>query len=192
MNDNTIDMAIGASLKELRESRNLNAKQLAENANVSAAMISRIENGQVSPSISTLNALSEALDVPVVSFFRETTSSDHVDFTHVKKGQGITSTRIVNDHSHDYINLASHIRRDIGFEAHIVSMEKQNTNAPTYVSHGVVFMHVKEGKARFNYGSREIILKEGDSLTLDAELNHGITELLTDKFTFLTIKAEKR
>jgi len=192
MNDNTIDMAIGASLKELRESRSLNAKQLAENANVSAAMISRIESGQVSPSISTLNALSEALDVPVVSFFKETTSSDHVDFTHVKSGQGITSTRIVDDHSHDYINLASHIRRDIGFEAHIVSMEKQDANAPTYISHGVVFMHVKEGVAKFKYGSREIILKEGDSLTLDAELNHGITELLTDKFTFLTIKAEKR
>lgn len=191
MSDNQVDLAIGASLKDLRETRGLNARELAESAGVSAAMISRIENGQVSPSISTLSALSEALDVPMVSFFRDT-ATDHVDFTHVKDGQGIHSTRIIDKHSHDYINLASHMRRDLGFEAHIVTMEKQDASAPTYVGHGVVFMHVQHGEAMFNYGQRQIHLKEGDSLTLDSELNHGVAEVLSDKFTFLTIKAERR
>jgi len=192
MNENKIDLAIGATLRDLREGRGLNAKQLAENADVSAAMISRIENGQVSPSISTLEALSEALEVPMVSFFRETTSSDHVDFTHVKKGQGIQSTRIIDDHSHDFINLASHNRRDFGFEAHIVTMEKQDALAPIYVGHGVVFMHILSGEAKFSYGQKEIHLKAGDNLTLDAELSHGVKKVISDKFTFLAIKAEKR
>ena len=191
MTDNQMDIAIGASLKDLRESRGLNAKELAISADVSAAMISRIENGQVSPSISTLAALSEALEVPMVSFFRET-ATDHVDFTHVKSGQGIHSTRIIDKHSHDYIKLASHMRRDLGFEAHIVTMEKQDAAAPTYIGHGVVFMHVKEGEAKFNYGQKEIHLKQGDSLTLDSELSHGVGEVLTDQFTFLTIKAVRR
>lgn len=191
MTDNPIDLAIGASLKDMRENRGLTAKDLAKAANVSAAMISRIESGQVSPSISTLSALSEALDMPMVSFFKDT-ATDHVDFTHVKAGQGVHSTRIIDKHSHDYINLASHIRRDIGFEAHIVTMEKQEAEAPTYVGHGVVFMHVKEGEAIFNYGQHQIHLKEDDSLTLDSELSHGISELLTPRFTFLTIKAERR
>ncbi len=48
-----MDIAIGTSLSELRENHGLNAKELAKNAGISAAMISRIENGQVSPSIST-------------------------------------------------------------------------------------------------------------------------------------------
>ena len=191
MTELEMDQAIGTSLKSMRENRNLTAKDLAENAGVSAAMISRIESGQVSPSISTLSALSEALDVPMVSFFRDT-ATDHVDFTHVKAGQGINSTRIIDQHSHDYINLASHIRRDISFEAHIVTMEKQDANAPSYVGHGVVFMHVKEGEAIFKYGERDIHLKEGDSLTLDSELNHGISKQISDNFTFLTIKAERR
>ncbi len=191
MNDHQIDLAIGASLKDMRESRGLTAKDLSKAANVSAAMISRIESGQVSPSISTLIALSEALDIPIVSFFKDT-ATDHVDFTHVKAGQGIRSTRIIDKHSHDYINLASHIRRDISFEAHIVTIEKQDAEPPTYVGHGVVFMHVKDGEATFRYGQREIHLKQGDSLTLDSELNHGIIKVLTDKFTFLTVKAERR
>ncbi len=191
MTNNNMDTAIGISLKDLRESRGISAKTLAENAGVSAAMISRIESGQVSPSISTLSALSDALDMPMVSFFKDT-ATDHVDFTHVKAGQGINSTRIIDKHSHDYINLASHIRRDIAFEAHIVTMEKQEANAPTYVGHGVVFMHIKEGEALFYYGDHQIHLKEGDRLTLDSELSHGIRELLTERFTFLTIKAERR
>ncbi len=191
MTEHQMDQAIGTSLKAMRENRSLTAKDLAEKAGMSAAMISRIESGQVSPSISTLSALSEALDVPVVSFFRDT-ATDHVDYTHVSAGEGIKSTRIIDKHSHDYINLASHIRRDIGFEAHIVTMEKQDAEAPTYVGHGVVFMHVKEGEAIFKYGERDILLKEGDSLTLDSELSHGVSKLISDKFSFLTIKAERR
>ena len=191
MPDNQMDTAIGTSLKDLRETRGLNARELAESANVSAAMISRIENGLVSPSISTLSALSEALDVPMVSFFRDT-ATDHVDFTHVKAGQGVHSTRIIDKHSHDYINLSSHMRRDISFESHIVTMERQDASAPTYVGHGVVFMHVQHGEAKFNYGQHQVHLKEGDSLTLDSELSHGVGEVISEKFTFLTIKAEKR
>ena len=191
MTNNNIDSAIGISLKDMRENRGLSAKALSESSDVSAAMISRIESGQVSPSISTLSALSEALDVPMVSFFRDT-ATDHVDLTHVKEGQGIKSTRIIEDHSHDYINLASHMRRDLGFEAHIVTMEKQDAQAPTYIGHGVVFMHIKEGEALFNYGQRKIHLKPGDSITLDSELSHGVAEVLSQTFTFLTIKAERR
>ena len=185
MNDNATDLAIGSSLRDLRENLGLTAKQLAENANVSAAMISRIESGQVSPSISTLNALSSALGVPLVSLFRETTSG-HVDYTHVKSGEGLSSTRIVDDHSHDYTNLASHIRRDLQFESHMVTMIRQPAKPPSYIGHGVVFMHVMEGEAIFSYGQKDITLKKGDSITLDAE------KVITPEFKFLAIKAERR
>ena len=66
-----IDRAIGASLKELRQSRGQSARWLADQSGIPAAMVSRIENGLVSPSIGTLAALAEALEVPIVSLFRE-------------------------------------------------------------------------------------------------------------------------
>ncbi len=46
----SIDKAIGDSLKELRLHRGLSLRWLAERSGVSAAMVSRIENGLVSPS----------------------------------------------------------------------------------------------------------------------------------------------
>ncbi len=189
--EGALDRAIGAALRGLRESRGLPARRLAEKSRVSAAMISRIENGQVSPSIATLSALSKALEVPLVSLFRET-ASDHADFTHVKKGRGLKSTRIVEDHSHDFVNLAFHTRRDLQFEARRVTLLRQDARPPRYVGHGVVFIHAMEGDALYRYGKTEIALRAGDSLSLDAELSHGFVEVLSDSFVFLTVQAERR
>lgn len=186
-----IDHAIGSTLSGLRKTRNMTARQLAANSGVSAAMISRIESGQVSPSISTLNALSNALDVPMISLFRET-ASGHADFTHVKQGEGLKSTRMIDDHSHEFINLAFHPRRDMQFEARMVTLVRQSAKPPRYVGHGVVYVYAIEGEAVYRYGKNDITLKAGDSLSLDAELSHGFVEVITSEFVFLTVQAERR
>lgn len=189
--DDNIDTAIGIALRTLREARNLTAKDLAAQAGVSAAMISRIENAQVSPSIATMTSLTTALGVPLVSLFRDT-QSERADFTHVRAGAGIVSTRLVGDHIHHYVSLAAHKRRDINFEAHRVTIKKQQAPAPDYVGYGVIFMHVLKGSAYFHYGKQELLLAEGDSLSIDAELTHAIGKLVSEQFEFLTIQAEAR
>ena len=185
------DHTIGSALRDLREARSISARQLSEISQVSAAMISRIETGQVSPSISTMNALSTALDVPLTSLFRDIVS-ERADFTHIRKGSGIVSTRLMGDHTHNYINLAAHRRRDLNFEAHLVTFTQQDADPPRYVGHGVVMIHVLKGSARFHYGKQDLLLEEGDSLSIDAELTHGVTDVLTAEFVFLSIQAEAR
>jgi transcriptional regulator with XRE-family HTH domain len=186
-----IDLAIGSALRNLREDRGLSARQLSAHAEVSAAMISRIENGQVSPSISTLNALSNALDVPLVSLFRET-ASEHAEFIHVRQGDGLKSTRIVDHNSYDFVTLAFHARRDLQFEARLVTMVRQSVQPPVDIGHGIVFVYAVEGEAVFGYGPKEITLRAGDSLSLDAELSHGFKNIITPRFRFLTVQAEHR
>ncbi len=185
------DRAIGSALRDLRETSALTARQLADESGVSAAMISRIESGQVSPSISTMTSLSGALDVPLVSLFRDV-ATERTDFTHVPKGSGVVSTRLMGDHKHDYINLAVHRRRDLNFEAHRVTVTQQDSELPRYIGHGVLFIQVLNGSGVYHYGKQKIILKEGDSLSVDAELLHGFTEILTPELTFLSVQSEAR
>lgn len=185
------DQAIGSALRDLRENQTISARQLAEKSGISAAMISRIENGQVSPSISTMTALSNALDVPFVSLFRDMVS-ERTDFTHVKKGSGVSSTRLVGEHIHHYTNIASHRRRDLNFEAHMVTMTPQDCESPRNVGHGVVLLHVLKGSAKYQYGKQELTLSVGDNLSFDAELIHGFSEILTPEFIFLSVQAEAR
>lgn len=185
------DRAIGSALRDLRETQELSAKQLADQSGVSAAMISRIENGQVSPSISTMTSLTGALDVPLVSLFREV-PSERTDYTHVPKDGGVVSTRLSGDHKHHYVNLAVHRRRDLNFEAHKVTVKQQECAAPRYIGHGVVFIHILKGSGIYLYGKQEMTLKEGDSLSIDAELLHGFVKILTPELTFLSVQAEAR
>lgn len=185
------DRAIGSALRNLRETSALTARQLANESGVSAAMISRIESGQVSPSISTMTSLSSALDVPLVSLFRDV-ATERTDFTHVPKGSGIVSTRLMGEHEHHYINLAVHRRRDLNFEAHRVKIKQQDNELPRYIGHGVLFIQVLEGSGIYQYGKQNITLHEGDSLSIDAELLHGFTKILTPELTFLSVQSEAR
>jgi len=185
------DRAIGSALRNIRETSALTARQLADLSGVSAAMISRIENGQVSPSISTMTSLSGALDVPLVSLFRDF-ATERTDFTHVPKGGGIVSTRLMGDHEHHYINLAIHNRRDLNFEAHRVTVKQQDCELPRYIGHGVLFIYILDGSGIYLYGKQKITLKEGDSLSVDAELLHGFSKILSPELTFLSVQSEAR
>ncbi|MDU8944096.1 helix-turn-helix domain-containing protein [Ovoidimarina sediminis] len=185
-----IDKAIGASLIELRQSRKQSARRLAELSGISAAMVSRIENGLVSPSIDTLAALAAALEVPIAALFSEARTA-HTDYTLVRHGEGLRSTRLAGDHSHEYINLALHARKDLRFQARRVTLRRDSGRPPTYVGNGVVFVQALEGEAVYRYGDARFHLAAGDSISLDAELSHGFEDVLTETFVFLTVQAER-
>ncbi len=63
---------IGGRLARLRAARGVKVSGLAREIGVSPSLISQIERGQSRPSVSTLFAMAQALDVPVDAFFRDT------------------------------------------------------------------------------------------------------------------------
>jgi transcriptional regulator with XRE-family HTH domain/quercetin dioxygenase-like cupin family protein len=62
---------IGRRLRAYRAARGMRVAELARAVGVTPSLISQIEHGQSRPSVSTLFALAQALDVPVDAFFRE-------------------------------------------------------------------------------------------------------------------------
>ncbi|HTE62131.1 MAG TPA: helix-turn-helix transcriptional regulator, partial [Solirubrobacteraceae bacterium] len=64
--------AIGQRVAAHRAERGLTVSALARTIGVSRSMVGQIERGQSRPSVSTLFALAEALQVPVDAFFRDT------------------------------------------------------------------------------------------------------------------------
>ena len=169
----------------------LSARDLAEASGVSAAMISRIESGKVSPSLATLSALADALDVPIASLFRDA-GRPRSDFTHVKGGRGLTSTRIAGSHSHEFVSLGFHRRQGLRFEPFMVPLPRAaGDRPPEYQGYGCLFIYILSGEAIYAYDDRRIHLKSGDSLSFDAELRHGIVEVLTEEVRFLSVQAER-
>ncbi len=62
---------IGRRLAAHRGKRGVRVAELAREVGVTPSLISQIERGQSRPSVSTLFALAQALDIPVDAFFRE-------------------------------------------------------------------------------------------------------------------------
>jgi transcriptional regulator with XRE-family HTH domain len=62
---------LGKRVAAYRTTRGLKVSELARAVGVSSSLISQIERQQSQPSVSTLFALAEALDVPVDAFFEE-------------------------------------------------------------------------------------------------------------------------
>jgi transcriptional regulator with XRE-family HTH domain len=60
---------IGQRIRQLRESRAMTQSQLQARSRVSRSYLSRIESGQMTPSLGTLEKISEALGVGLNRFF---------------------------------------------------------------------------------------------------------------------------
>jgi transcriptional regulator with XRE-family HTH domain len=70
--DSDIDGKIGARVRALRDQRGLTLEALAERADVSRAMLSRIERGESSPTAQLLNKVCGGLGVTLSMLFAET------------------------------------------------------------------------------------------------------------------------
>jgi transcriptional regulator with XRE-family HTH domain len=183
-----IDMAVGRTLNRLRQERGLTATALAAEAGISAGMISRIENAQVSPSLSTLSALAGALSVPVMALLAQ--HDQAADIHHVKAGQGLPTRRVTPGHSHDYLLLGRHGGPGGLFDAARIRIEAADAGTlPTYQHEGYAFIHVIAGAATYRCGGEVFQLGPGDSLSFDAKLPHGFSEITDSYIEFLTVSS---
>ncbi|OQA11595.1 MAG: Response regulator MprA [bacterium ADurb.Bin363] len=60
---------IGKKIRETRKSKRMTLVQLARMTDLSKSLISQIENAKVSPSVSTLDKISESLDIKLTDLF---------------------------------------------------------------------------------------------------------------------------
>ena len=71
----TIDVQIGRRLRQLRLQQDLTLDALAQRADVSRAMLSRIERGESSPTAQLLNRVCGGLEITLSVLFADTDSS---------------------------------------------------------------------------------------------------------------------
>jgi len=65
------EIGVGPRLREMRRAAKLRLKDVAERAKCSESMLSKIENGNVSPSINTLHRITRALGTSIGDLFAE-------------------------------------------------------------------------------------------------------------------------
>ena len=72
----TTQKLLSKNLKEIRKEKGLNQNTIAERSGVIASTYSRIESCVVSPNLSTLEKLAEAMEVPMERLFKQDMNAD--------------------------------------------------------------------------------------------------------------------
>ncbi len=173
--ENSLEVAIGHQVREFRVKLGMTVADLGRQAGLSAGMMSKIENGVTSPSLSTLQALSRALNVPVTAFFRK--FEEQRDATYIKAGQGLVIERRGTRAGHQYQLLGHSIGKSLVVEPYIVTLTETSDVFPLFQHAGQEFIYILEGEVGYRHANKLYSMTAGDSLFFDADAPHGPEEL---------------
>jgi transcriptional regulator with XRE-family HTH domain len=183
----SLEAAIGREVRAFRHKLNMTVAQLAQSAKMSTGMLSKIENGQTSPSLATLQELSKALQVPVTSFFRRFEEVHSATF--VKAGQGLPIERRGTRAGHQYQMLGHSFTRGVAMEPYVVTLTQNSDVFPIFQHEGVELIYMLEGEVGYRHGDKTYVMTQGDSLFFDADVPHGPEELRKLPIRFLSVIA---
>jgi DNA-binding XRE family transcriptional regulator/quercetin dioxygenase-like cupin family protein len=186
-----LEEALGAVIadrvREFRRQLGWTVGRLAAESGLSKGMLSKIENMQTSPSLSTLAALSEALSVPVTAFFRGL--SEEQDVVFVKAGSGLDIHHKGSGPGHRYQMLGSMRAPHDSLEPMLVTLTERTEMFPLYQHAGTELIFMISGKMEYAYGNARYLLEPGDTLQFVGEVMHGPAELISLPIQFLAVKA---
>ncbi|GAA0313255.1 hypothetical protein GCM10009087_24320 [Sphingomonas oligophenolica] len=148
-------------------------------------MLSKIENGGISPSLSTLQSISGVLQVPLSSLFAS--FEERQDCSYVPAGQGLTIDRRGTKVGHVYQLLGHVLRGDVAVEPYLITL-RENAAAHTSFRHsGVEFIYMLKGQVHYRHGTEVYHLTSGDALLFDSSAPHGPESLTDEETSYLSV-----
>jgi transcriptional regulator with XRE-family HTH domain len=181
---------VGRTVKARREELNLTLRALASRSGISSSMISDIERGEKSPTISTLSALAAALGTPISVLVDRpvpTTRSMRV-VRGSKRYSRIDSTTGARRQSFGPAIAGSKVE----FMRYAVP---PHTTAGPFSAHPVgtiEHIHVAAGAVRVAVGDNAVSLKAGDSCSCFADAMHLFDNARGDVEALIYLVVEQR
>lgn len=185
--EKVLEIAIGRQIRVFRKQHDMTVAEMAKMTGLSAGMLSKIENGNTSPSLTTLQTLAEALSVPLTAFFRD--FEEKRKAVHTRSGQGLKLERKGTRANHQY-SLLGHIgvnSSGVVVEPYLITLTVESDVFPTFRHAGIETIHMLEGEVDYRHGDDVYALKPGDTLFFDADAPHGPENLVLLPAKYLTI-----
>jgi transcriptional regulator with XRE-family HTH domain len=182
-----LENVIGWRVRTRAREIGLSSAELAKRVGLSRAMVSKIENAQVSPSLATISRLANALEIPVTSLFQG--FDEERDALYTRAGAGPELSRPGTQTGHRYQLLGSMRGPAKRMEPMLVTLTSEREVFPLYQHPGTEFLFMLEGQMDYGYGGAAYELTPGDSLQFDGQVAHGPLRLTSLPARFLSVTA---
>ncbi|PTV96962.1 XRE family transcriptional regulator [Rhodobacter aestuarii] len=177
---------LGHRLRELRRARGWTLERAASATGLARSTLSKIENGQMSPTYDVLRKLAEGLEITVPQLFTPPAQADAAGRILVTKaGEGLTHP--TTTYEHELLAAGIKPKKMLPYRARIRARSFEEFAG--WVRHdGEEFLLVLTGIVRlFTEFHEPVDLRRGDSAYYDATMGHNLISISTEDATVLWV-----
>ncbi len=165
--------AIAEKLRQLRLRKSMGLTQLAAHTGLSPAMLSKLENGRLVPTLPTLIRIATVFDVGLDYFFTNERKRHAVAI--VRKTERMRFPERPNQRDVAYhfesLDFPAKERKLHAFLAEFHSVPEASLKAHSHA--GVEVVYVLEGALELKIGTESYRLEEGDAIYFDSVQKHS-------------------
>lgn len=179
--------AIADKLRTLRLRRSMGLAQLAEHTGFSSAMLSRLENGRLVPTLPTLTRIALVFGVGLDYFFSDPRKRHVVALVRREERKIFPSDPKSAHVPWHFESLDFHVneRKLSGYLAHFHPLPPDKV-VPHY-HQGVELLYLVEGKLEMKIGVETFQLSAGDSIYFDSMQKHTYRSLVKTACTAIVV-----
>jgi mannose-6-phosphate isomerase-like protein (cupin superfamily) len=166
---NLVDL--GRRIRAARNARHLTLDEVVKRANFTVSWLSKLENGQLSPSLDGLVRLADVLECGIETLVQGL--SVPPQYVLVKNGEG----RVEEMGSKKSGMVVEHLAdqwRNRAMYPKILYLTGQGNRGTPDNHDGERFLLVLEGSLRLEYGDELILMEQGDSIYIYAAISHTL------------------
>jgi transcriptional regulator with XRE-family HTH domain len=180
--------SIGVQVRAARNRHGFTVAKVAQLTGLSSGMLSKVENCNAFPSLTTLHALSRVFRVPMTFFFE--THQETQGCCYVKKDGGLFIESRGSKVGHQYQLLGHGVGKELSVSPYMIEFNDTSEVFPLFQHPGVEFIHMLAGEMVYEHGGKPYQLSPGDSLFFEGTTAHGPVELAQLPIRFLSIIVE--
>lgn len=184
--DHVEPLDLGVRVRELRKAHGWTLEQAAKQAGLARSTLSKIENGQMSPTYEALKKLAVGLEISVPQLFTPPKKDQVMGrMSVVKSGEGVHQATVTYEHE----LLAEGLRKKamLPYRARIRARNVEEFDG--WVRHdGEEFLYVLTGVIRlFTEFYEPVEMRRGDSAYYDGAMGHNVVSVSDEDATILWV-----
>ena len=163
---------IAKKIRSLRQARSLTLHEVAERAEVSKSLLSKVENGRTVPSLPVLVAVIQSLEVDMSSFFEDIGFGQGANLPYIhQRAEDYQPFERERATGFSYRHVLNQSLQDTTLEVVILDLQPGSQREPL-TTDGYEYKFVLRGEVEYQIGENTVQLVTGDSLFFDGRVPH--------------------
>ena len=183
------ELNVGKKIKRLRKLKNMNAKDLAQNAGISYGMLSLLENGSTQGSVETLRKIAKVLDTTLAHLFTNENSINEIitDESMIIVRKDKRRKISFPDPLYTCELLVPNLQGDIEFLLVHLEAQRITNDILPHTKGGEECNYVLKGEIVITLQDNEYVLAEGDCIRFNPEIPHKIENKTDKQASYLSV-----